>query len=139
MPVYKYHVRRSEVETTWISLIGWPHKTSIKYVYLLPSLSGEKKYDPCLCKSYNRRANVTSLCKLFPLLAFWHNGKNTGKKRWLKQKGIFFFELQKHSSRLLLSLPGEVLLLRLTLNKTERLPWGCPGVTHRNNRQNLNK
>ena len=38
----------SEVETTWISLIGWPHKTSIIYLidYLILASSEEASFSP---------------------------------------------------------------------------------------------
>ena len=35
----------SEVETTWINLIGWHHKTSTLYVYLCPQYKDlDKKF-----------------------------------------------------------------------------------------------
>ena len=32
---FRWFSSNSEVEATWASMIGWPHKTSITYLYLL--------------------------------------------------------------------------------------------------------
>ena len=53
----------SEVETTWISLIGWHHKTSIIYLFCMKI---EYTYLPTGCL-ISKRHNVNSIYRVFEI------------------------------------------------------------------------
>ena len=77
----------------------------------------------------------------FPFLLFDTMGKIYRKKDGWSKKEYYSLNCKniRQNQDFYSVCQARFFYFRLTLNKTERLPWGCSGVTYRNIWQNSNK